>query len=202
MKEQMSTADRAAGFALIAAAAGTVLAMAHHPTGAHGGAIGGIVHGAMIALLALGTFGFAHISRRRGLGRPAVLAGLAAYGVALFGHAGAATINGFIVPALAARGEAVGHDLYLFAWAANQALARLGVFAAGAAFILWGVDLLRSRPWLGGAGIVAGAAPSAALLAGALEMNVAGAFIVYASHAAWTALLGVYLIRGGVSESG
>ena len=198
----MSTADRTAGAALIAAAAGTVLAMAHHPTGPHGGAIGGIVHGAMIALLALGTFGFAHLARRRGLGRPAVLAGLVAYALALFGHAGAATINGFVVPALAARGEAVMHDLFLFAWEANQALARLGVFAAGVAFILWGADLLRGRTWLGAAAIVAGVAPAALLLAGALEMNVAGAFIVYAAHAAWTALLGVYLIRGGVSESG
>ena len=41
VSEQMSTADRAAGAALIAAAAGTVLAMAHHPTGAHGGVTAG-----------------------------------------------------------------------------------------------------------------------------------------------------------------
>ena len=197
----MSTADRAAGAALIAAAAGTVLAMAHHPSGAHGGPLGAVVHGAMIALLALGTFGFASFARRRGLARPAVLAGLVAYGLALFGHAGAATINGFVVPALADRGEAVGHDLFLFAWEANQALARLGVFAAGTAFMLWGGDLLRERPWLGTVGILAGAAPSAALLAGALEMNVAGAFIVYAAHAVWTALLGLYLLRGRLSGS-
>ena len=56
-------ADRIAGGALIAAAALSVLAMAHHPTGAHGGAgMAGFIHGAMIVLLTVTTFGFAQAS--------------------------------------------------------------------------------------------------------------------------------------------
>lgn len=198
----MSTGDRAAGLALIGAATGTLLAMGHHPTGAHGGALAGIVHGTMIGLLALTTYGLAHFARARGLDRPAVLAGLVAYAVALLGHVGAATVNGFVVPALAARGDgAVGHDIFLFAWESNQALARLGVFATGAAFILWGADLIRDRRLLGVAGLVAGAVPAAALAAGWIDMDVAGAFFVYALHAGWTGLLGLHLLRGGTARA-
>jgi len=192
--------DRLAGAALIAAAAASVLAMAHHPSGAHGGALGGIVHGAMIVLLALQVFGFTHFARRRGLARPAILAGLVAYGISLFGHVAAATINGFVVPAIAARGHgAVSRDIFLFAWEANQAFARLGVYATGTAFILWSLDLLRrDAGWsrlIGLAGIAAGVVPAALLASGAIHMNVGGAFIVYAIHAAWAALVGVMLFR-------
>ncbi len=195
----MRGSDRAAGAALVAAAAGTLFAMGHHPSGAHGGGgLAGAVHAAMILLLAAATFGFAHFARRRGLDRPAMLAGLVAYGVALAGHVGAATTNGFVVPALAARGG-VGHDIFLFAWEANQALARLGVFATGAAYLLWSADLLRDRGTallLGLAGLAAGAIPSALLLAGAIRMDVAGAFVVYALQVGWAALVGIALIRG------
>jgi hypothetical protein len=193
--------DRFAGAAQIAAAAASVLAMAHHPSSAHGGPLGGIVHGAMIVLLALQVYGFVHFARRRGLARPAILAGLVAYGISLFGHVAAATINGFVVPAIAARGSgAVSHDIFLFAWEANQAFAALGVYATGSAFILWSIDLLRrDAGWsrlIALAGIVAGVVPAALLASGAIRLNVGGAFIVYAIHAAWAALVGVMLIGG------
>ena len=194
-------ADRIAGATLIASAAAIVLAMAHHPAGAHGGGgLAGVVHGAMILLLALQAFGFAHLAGRRGLGRPLILAGLVAYGISLFDHVGAATINGFVVPALAARGQgAVSHDIFLLAWEANQALARIGVYATGAAFLLWSLDLLRDRaPWprlVGLAGLAAGLVPAALLATGTIRMNVGGAMLVYAVHVAWAALVGLMLIR-------
>ena len=82
-------------------AVGVVGAMAHHPSGAHPGALGGIVHGAMIALSLLLAWGFAHFAIGRGASRPLIVGGLLAYAVSLFGNIGAATINGFVVPALA-----------------------------------------------------------------------------------------------------
>ena len=199
------SADRIAGAALIAAAASSVLAMAHHPTGAHSGSLGALVHGAMIVLLAVTAFGFAHFAIRRGLGRPAVLAGLVAFGLCLFGHVGAATINGFVVPAVAARGDdSVGHDIFLFAWEANQALARLGVYANAAAFLFWSLDFLR-RPGLeprliGLAGLAAGAVPALLLATGLIRMNVPGALTAYAAFAAWAALVGIHLVRGRLDD--
>jgi len=199
------SADRIAGAALIAVAASGVLAMAHHPTSAHAGAIGAIVHSVMILVVAITAFGFAHFALRRGLDRPAMLAGLVAYALALFGHVGAATINGFVVPAVAANGHgAVSHDIFLFAWEANQALARLGVYANAAAFLFWSLDFLR-RPGLesrliGALGLAAGAVPAVLLAAGLIRMNVPGALTAYTAFSAWAALVGLHLWRGGLDR--
>ena len=199
------SADRLAGAALIAVAATGMLAMAHHPTSAHSGSLNGIVHGAMILVIAITAFGFAYFSVRRGLGRPAVLAGLVAYALASFGHVGAATINGFVVPAVAAHGV-VQRDIFLFAWEANQALARLGVYANAAAFLLWSLDFLR-RPGLeprliGALGLAAGGVPAFLLAAGLIRMDVPGALTAFAAFAAWAAIVGVHLWRGGLDREG
>lgn len=193
--------DRIGGTALIVAAAGTVLAMAHHPSGAHGGGgLSGIVHGAMILLLGVVAFGFARFGQQRGMDRALILAGLIAYLASFLAHLGAATINGFIVPALAGSETPVNHDVFRFAWYSNQALARLGVVATGLAYILWGAELARGKAMttrlIGLAGIAAGLIPAALLLSGAIRMDVAGAFIAYAMHALWAALLGWAVLRG------
>jgi len=194
-------ADRIAGGALIGAAAVSVLAMAHHPAGADAGALGGIVHGTMIAVLMASAFGFAHFALRRGAPRPAILAGLIAYALSAVVTIGAATINGFIVPALAARGV-TDRGLFLFAWEANQALAKLGVYATAAAFAFWSLDFLR-RPGLeakaiGALGLAAGPGVAALLAAGVIRMDVAGAGLAYAAFALWGVLVGLHLIRGGL----
>ena len=191
--------DRIAGGAMIATALLVVLAMAHHPSGAHGaGGLAGLVHGAMIVLLAVLTFAFTHFARRLGLDGWAVLAGLVAYAISLAAHIGAATVNGFVVPSLAARGVD-NHDIFLLAWETNQALAKLGVYATGAAYALWGVELLRRgglARWLGLAGVAAGIVPAVLLATGAIRMDVAGAFLVYAVHVGWAALVGAWLLAG------
>lgn len=190
--------DRVAGTALVIAAIGTVAAMGHHPTRIDSGVIGP-VHGIMIALLILMSWGFLHFAFRQGVSRPLILGGLLAYGVGLFEHLGAATINGFAMPALASRGP-IDRDILLFAWEVNQALARLGVYMTGVAFVLWSLDLLRGEgraaKAVGGLGLLAGAAPLVLLGSGLIEMNVGGAFLAYALHAAWTAVLGAAILRG------
>jgi hypothetical protein len=182
---------------MIAAAALSFVVMAHHPTGVgHGGLAQG-VHGAMIAVVGVLFFGFAHFSLKRGL-KPLVLAGLVAYGLGVGANVAAATINGFVAPALAAKTET--HDLFLLLWETNQAFAGLGVATTGAAFVLWSSHLLISGParnrLFGLVGLAAGVAPVAALAASVLEMNVAGAFVIYSVHAAFAALVGLQLLRG------
>jgi hypothetical protein len=194
-------ADRIAGGALILASLLSVLAMAHHPVRVDPGGLVGIVHGAMIVLMTVIAFGFAHFALRRGVARSAILAGLVAYLVGLVADLGAGTINGFVVPALAAHGAALsGRDVFLLAWESNQALARLGVFATAAAFAFWSIDFLR-RPGLepkaiGGLGLLAGLVPAALLATGATDMHVAGAFAAYAAFAAWGVVVGVHMLRG------
>jgi hypothetical protein len=194
-------ADRIAGGALILGSLLSVLAMAHHPQHVDPNGMVGLVHGALIVLMSVIAFGFTHFALRRGLVRPAILAGLIAYFIGVVADLGAATTNGFIVPALAARGaDLSGRDVFLLAWEANQALARLGVFATAAAFTLWSIDFLR-RPGLeakaiGGLGLLAGLIPATLLATGATDMHVAGAFIAYAAFAAWGVVVGVHLLRG------
>jgi len=194
-------ANRIAGGALIAGSLLSVLAMAHHPDHVDPGGLVGIVHGAMIVLMSVIAFGFAHFALRRGLGRPAILAGLIAYFIGLVADLGAGTTNGFIVPALAARGaDLSGHDVFLLAWEANQALARLGVFATAAAFTFWSIDFLRRAGLepkaIGGLGLLAGLVPATLLATGATDMHVAGAFMAYAAFALWGAVVGLHLMRG------
>jgi hypothetical protein len=193
----------------VAAAAATMLFMAHHPTSAHDGAHNQIVHGVLITLTGLSAYGFLHWSRMRGLERPAVAAALVAYGIGLFGHVGAALISGFVVTALAHDGGA-GPDAHLLAFEFHRALAQLGAVAAGAAYALWSVDLIRrgrgAERALGLAGLAAGLVPTGLLIAGMLRMNLAGATIVYGVQLAWMAALGLLMLSasrrsGGVASS-
>src|SRR3954447_22469262 len=194
-------ADRIAGGALIAGSLLSVFVMAHHPEHIDPNGLVGLVHGAMIALMSVTAFGFAHFALRRGVARPAILAGLIAYFIGFVADLGAGTTNGFIVPALAAHGAALsGRDVFLLAWEANQALARLGVFATAAAFTLWSIDFLR-RPGLeakviGGLGLLAGLVPAGLLVTGATDMHVAGAFAAYAAFALWGTIVGLHIVRG------
>jgi hypothetical protein len=198
-------ADRIAGGALIAGSLLSVLVMAHHPEHVDPNGIVGLVHGAMIVLMSVIAFGFAHFALRRGVARPAILAGLIAYFIGLVADLGAGTTNGFIVPALARHGaDAGGRGVFLLAWEANQALAGLGVFATAAAFTFWSIDFLR-RPGLepraiGALGLLAGLVPAGLLATGMTDMHVAGAFAAYAAFALWGAIVGLHMFRGRLED--
>src|SRR5688572_19000164 len=92
---------RHAGIVLAGAAALTVVTMSQHPSGMHGiGAVNTAVHVSMMVWLSLMLVGFASFAARRGPTHLLVLSGFVAYAVSCIAHLGAATINGFIVPAL------------------------------------------------------------------------------------------------------
>lgn len=192
-----SDGDRTVGVILLIAAVLTVVTMAHHPSG-HGGALGLVVHGTMIVLLSSTFFGFCYYSMRRGLGRLLILAALVAYALNYFAHIIAATVNGFIVPALAEHGQDIPHALFLFAWESNQAFARLGTVATAVAFGLWGLDLMRRESGfsrlVGAFGLVAGALPLVLLFKDS-TMDVRTALVIYSLHAGFVALVAVQMIR-------
>lgn len=192
-----------AGILLVVTAGLVVFTMGHHPSGhgdgGHGLSLGNVVHAAMILFLAVELWALSVFALKDGPDGLR-LAGLIAYGVSVIGHVLAATINGFIVPALAgAVDTTASHDLFVLLWHANQSFATLGVHATGLAFMVWGLALLRSGTSLsrlaGLGGLAAGLIPSALLLSGVIALNVSGAFIVYAAHSAWLILLGVLMWR-------
>ena len=198
------TGTKLAGWTLVGASAATMLVMSHHPTSAHQGTLNQLVHGAMIALTGATAFGFFHWSRLRGLARPSVSAGLIAYGIALFGHIGAALMNGFVLTALVHDGAGDG-AWHALVWEMNQALARLGAFATGAAYAFWSLDLLRRGDAIervvGVLGLLAGLVPPALLAAGVLTMNLAGALIVYGTAMAWMAVVGLMMLRAAAARN-
>ncbi len=185
------------GWCLIGSAAATIFGMAHHPS-SYQAAIGPAVHGAMLMVLLVTAFGFATFVLDRGVQRPSILAGTIAYAVSTFANLGAGTINGFIAPALAQGDAAIGQDILQLCWAANQALAWLGVVTVGAAFLFWSFDFLRrpgvSARLIGVAGLAAGLLPTILLVSGVLSMNVVGAFILYTAQVTWGALVGLHLL--------
>lgn len=187
------------GWCLVAAGAATVFAMAHHPSGLRDGGASQAVHGALMAMTLLTAFGFLTFVANRGAGRAPIQAGTLAFAVALFANLGAASINGFAVPGLTKSGEPVGRDVILFAWQLNQALAGLAVYATGAAFLFWSIDLVRgsglAARLVGLAGLPAALLPTMSLASGLLRMNVHGAFAIYSVQAIWGAMVGLLLLH-------
>lgn len=199
MDELRRAAARWAGLALVGAAAATLLAMSHHPASAHDATLNMTVHGVMIAVAGVAGYGFLTWSRLRGLDRPPVAVGLIAYLIGMFGGIGAATINGFVVTALVHGEGGLAHDAHRLAWEANQALAQIGVWGTGIAYALWSIDLIRRGDGFeriaGAAGIAAGLIPVGLLASGVLQMNLAGALILYTAQLAWMGLAGLVLLR-------
>lgn len=189
--------DLLAGGALIASSLLVILLMAHHPTAAGPHALARFVHGGMMIMIMVTLAAYARFASLRGFGRYPVLLGLVFYAAGAFGNLLAATVNGFAVPALAERGAEKA--LFTLTWEINQAAAYAAVYATSIAFALWGADMLVRGPRVTGAlGLAAGAIPAALLATGALTMHIGGAFIVYASAAVFSVIIGLQMMRGKV----
>ena len=192
--------DRFAGAALIGASLLSVAAMAHHPAGTGQPLLAQIVHAAMIAFVLVAFAGFIRLSARLGLERFSNLAALIVYGAGACANGLAATLNGFVALQLAGASADVRH----FSWELNQALAYGAVYAASIAFLLWSANLVRTTGLsriVGVVGLAAGVSLPALLLTGALGMNVAGAFVVYAVQAAFGVFAGALLMRSSSFRS-
>jgi len=187
--------SRDGGIALVAGAVASIVLMMNHPSGAHGGPAGPIVHGGMMLALGAMLFGFIAFVFERGP-KTAPIIGLIAYAVSAAAHVGAATINGFAVPAMAAwHAGAPGHDVFLLAWLLNQSLAGLGVFATGLAYLAWAVELRRDHPFLAALGALCGILPAALLAAGVIKLDIHGALLAYGVHGLWAFVLGLTMWR-------
>jgi hypothetical protein len=210
---------RGPGALIVVASVASVLFMTHHPSVAsHQAAevvaeiaqkarIDQVVHGTLIALTGALVFGFLELGSALGSGRAAVRAAFIAYAAGSAGLIGAALVSGFLVPALAARyqgasGPALDVLPHLLGLARleNRTLARFGVAATSGAILLWSVALMR-RPRAfhlatGLLGLASGGVPLAALLLGALRLDVRGMTLVVVAQAAWNVAVGAQMFRG------
>lgn len=203
---QDSKSDRIAGPFMVGAAMLSIPVMAHHPTSIDGpfGLIQ-LVHGGLIVTSLLLLVGFVRVSARLGIGSFSTLTALVAYSLGIIGAILAATINGFVVPALASEGQ-LSREVARFCWEFNQALAYQSAYAISAAFIFWGARLVRSTVRadvaLGWAALFAGIVPALLLATSIVDMHAVGALVVYAAQWLFSACAGGWLtIRSKVDAS-
>jgi hypothetical protein len=205
--------SRLSGGTLIAATALEIVAMAHHPTIstpsiaeavsqiAQRRELAGIVHGVLMALMLVIVYGLSEFALRRGVARPAIRAGFIAYCCGVLVMMGAAMVSGFIVPGLmaltphaSATDLAINAQLLMLCRVLNQSCANVGAVALSAGIAFWSVDLWRResgwRRGLGMVGIAVGALPAAALILGALHLNVQGMSEVVLLQGLWTCGIG------------
>jgi hypothetical protein len=206
--------SRRAGIVLAACAALAVVAIAFHPFVTVRGAapalaqihafalIDRLVHGALIVISVGLFFGLVVFAMQRGLQREPVLIGLIAYALGLIALIGAALIDGFLVPAVAARFDAtpaalpMAAALFAFAGSAIQVLTKFGIAAMSAAILFWSLDLVRDRgmPRISGiVGVVAAVLVLAVItIGGAVNAHTMGAILIV--QAAWYTAIAVLLI--------
>jgi hypothetical protein len=163
-----------------------------------------VVHGLALVSVALSLLGLIGLSRRLGISRIEVTAGLIAFSLATVGVVCAALINGFVAPSLGRwllSGEestqSLVGSLFRYNSMLNRAFANFHVVSGSAAILAWSVSMIRvafGRPagWLG---IVIALSTLMALLGGPLKMDVHGLAIVVLSQGVWMAWVGVLLIR-------
>ena len=175
---------------------------------AAGAAFNGAVHGTLLALYMVLVAGFYGLSRRLGLGRPAVALGMTFYVAGAVAFIGAAVINGFALATFAGRyGDIAPDQVAAVSAAFNLAgsiaatWAILGAAATSAAIAAWSLALVGkggAERIIGGLGLLLGLATIVLVVTGTLLLDVHGFLLLVASQSLWTIAVGVQMIRGRI----
>jgi hypothetical protein len=128
---------------------------------------------------------FGVLSTRLGWRKRAVQFAALAYGSGFLTMTGAALISGFVIPAIGLRydgGDSPDLEALRYVFAAcvvgNRVLASFAAVATSLAIVLWSSALHDRGPFaraLAALGLIVGAFPAVAILAGAMHLEVAGA---------------------------
>ena len=157
------------------------------------------VHGLVIVVTLLLTTGFSGFAWRLGVAHPLVMAGWLAQ---LFGATaliGAALLDGFVVPDLAARGGANAYDFLAFCGIWLQADTRLGFVLIAVSAVFFGHALLHHRGgalWIGLLGIAVGGFSAVFLLAMTARFNAPLLLAYMTGQAVWHLTVAFWMIRG------
>jgi hypothetical protein len=209
---------KTAGVVIAVCAGLSILAIAHHPTVtqrspgevltdiARLASMDRVVHGALIAILGGLLVGLSAFSMRQGIARSTVVAGLVAYSIGLGATIGAAVIDGFLVPGIAAQYAGASPDdvklaIHLLGTCALtiQVLTKIGLVAISIAILMWSLNLIRARGTariVGIVGVAAGIIPAGVLLFGALYLTPSSLGAIFSAHAIWYFAIAALLMRG------
>ena len=214
---QQSDSGRVAGFAIVGSAVLALAAIAHHPTvgSARSAAdliaqlvalstVDEVVHGTLIVLIAALLFGFTVFAQRCGLHRGVVVFGLIAFALASVAMTGAALLDGFVIPAFAARYSGASpasidtalHVLTAIG-AAVQVLTKFAIAATAVAIVSWSAGLVRASGPPRVAGVVGfvSAAAAVAVLVMTRGLNPHSLGIIVGLQSIWYGTIGILLIR-------
>jgi hypothetical protein len=208
--EKLADEKRATAFArriLLVATLLVVAAIAHHPSVQTSDPLeaaremialsspAATVHGLLITLMLLITYGCAGFATRRGLARPLIGVGSIFYGAGVMVMIGAALVSGFVLPDLAnALPHATAGDgpmlesIFILCRVLNQTCANFGVFAMSVGIGCWSLDLLGTsgvKRAVGAWGCVVGILPPLALSLRWIHLDVHGMTQVVVLQASW-----------------
>lgn len=210
-------ARRTDAAALVAGALASLVTMALHPRGgealrdgetlSRAGVAAVVSHSIALAGVPLLLVGFWGLSRRLGWESPLVRLAFATYALASVAVVNAALMSGLVAPGVALsirsaipEGGSMAQSFFAYTFVLNQSFARVYVVAWSAAVVLWSVRALRlGAPWRGAGafGALAGAAVAAAVISGALPLNVHGFAHVVLLQSAWTIWMAARLAKDG-----
>ena len=207
---------RAVGAVLIASAIASIALLAAHPGDAGGGfadilkdeaahqAVDAVVHGGFIAVLGIQLVCLAVFSRRLGLMRTPVVAGLIFFAMGVAFLCGSLLTDGLIIPAIAAKYAAAPADkldaaksLFVLCGSAIRFLMPMGLLFQSAGIASWGWALAGSgvSRATGILGLLVGGAIIAALAATATSLNPIVVMGGLTAQALWIVVAGSLLLR-------
>jgi hypothetical protein len=162
-----------------------------------------MVHGLLITLMLLVSYGCAVFVSRRGLSRPLIGIGSIFYAAGVVVMIGAALVSGFVLSDLArllphatAADSPDLESLFILCRVLNRTCANFGVMAMSVGIACWSLDLLGAfgmRRVVGVWGCLVGIVPLLALPLGWIHLDVHGMAQVVALHASWYVALAYML---------
>jgi hypothetical protein len=172
----------------------------------------GLVHGALIVMLALLAAGFAVFGALLGSGRTPVIAAMAAYACGCVLVVGAMLLDGFVVPQLARQFMAspqgdieLLHIVLRVIGTVIQVLTKAGLLSMCAALLMWSYALLSASAlpwsrWCASVGLLAGVLPALIILLVEMRLTPASLMAIFGVHAAWNFSVAAMLLRTSVSS--
>ena len=165
-----------------------------------------VVHGVAIASVCAYAFGYVSLSRRLGLHRPLVLAGLVAYLIGCVAMVAATLLDGFVTPHIA--GDAIratdpariqfAYDLVHYIGVVLNDAAKLGWILQAIGAAAWSMVLLGERGaarMVGVLGLVSSVLVCALVAISAVNMSMTSLLGVLLAQLVWNLAAAVFLFR-------
>lgn len=170
------------------------------------------VHGVAIASVCAYAFGYVSLSRRLGLHRPLVLAGLVAYLIGCVAMVAATLLDGFVTPHIA--GDAIratdpgrvqfAYDLVHYIGVVLNDAAKLGWILQAVGAAAWSVVLLGERGgarMVGVLGLASSALVCVLVAVSAVNMSMASLLGVLLAQLVWNLAAAAFLFRRSIDPA-